>query len=130
MKSKRNASSANAGTQDQNERKKFSFDYTLEGHTFAASCVAFSMFGVKGKYIISGGNDRLVKVWDWSRYLDATQTSSNSDLLHLSISLSMKFLTTHLVYLVRSNWLCTTLVDSDNLIVCDTSKVVKVYTVV
>ncbi|XP_028094603.1 helicase and polymerase-containing protein TEBICHI-like isoform X5 [Camellia sinensis] len=90
MKSKRNASSANAGTQDQNERKKFSFDYTLEGHTFAASCVAFSMFGVKGKYIISGGNDRLVKVWDWSRYLDATQTSSNSDLLHLSISLSMK----------------------------------------
>ncbi|KAF5955662.1 hypothetical protein HYC85_008518 [Camellia sinensis] len=91
---------------------------------------AFSMFGVKGKYIISGGNDKLVKVWDWSRYLDATQTSSNSDLLHLSISLSMKFLTTHLVYLVRSNWLCTTLVDSDNLIVCDTSKVVKVYTVV
>ncbi|KAL7175037.1 hypothetical protein ACSBR2_028775 [Camellia fascicularis] len=53
-------------------------------------CKAFSMFGEKGKYIISGGNDKLVKVWDWSRYFDATQTSSNSDLLHLSINLSMK----------------------------------------
>ncbi|KAL7247167.1 hypothetical protein ACSBR2_002143 [Camellia fascicularis] len=42
------------------------------------------------RYIISGGNDKLVKVWDWSRYFDATQTSSNSDLLHLSINLSMK----------------------------------------
>ncbi|KAI8023070.1 WD repeat-containing protein 53 [Camellia lanceoleosa] len=51
---------------------------------------AFSMFGEKGKYIISGGNDKLVKAWDCSRYFDATQTSSNSDLLHLSISLSMK----------------------------------------
>ncbi|KAL7185467.1 hypothetical protein ACSBR2_027417 [Camellia fascicularis] len=48
------------------------------------------MFGEKGKYIISGGNDKLVKVWNWSRYFDATQTSSNSGLLHLSINLSMK----------------------------------------
>ncbi|CAL5346206.1 unnamed protein product [Camellia sinensis] len=113
-KAKGNVSSANTETQDQNGQKKLRFDYTLGGHTSAASCVAFSMFGEKGKYIISGGNDKLVKVWDWARYFDASQTGSNSDLLHLSISLSKKV-----------NWLCTTPADSDNLIVCDTSKVVK-----
>ncbi|KAF5944539.1 hypothetical protein HYC85_018616 [Camellia sinensis] len=65
-KAKGSVSSANTETQDQNGRKKLRFDYSLGGHTSAASCV---------------------------------------------------------------NWLCTTPADSDNLIVCDTSKVVKVYTI-
>lgn len=48
------------------------------------------MFGEKGKYIVSGGNDKSVKVWDWCRYLDDVQTSSNPDLMHLNINLSKK----------------------------------------
>ena len=48
------------------------------------------MFGEKGKYIISGGNDKLVKVWDWSRDSNAGETSSNRDLIHLNINLSKK----------------------------------------
>lgn len=48
------------------------------------------MFGEKGKYIISGGNDKSVKVWDWSRYFDDAQTSGNPSLMHLDINLSRK----------------------------------------
>ncbi|XP_052182516.1 uncharacterized protein LOC127795102 isoform X2 [Diospyros lotus] len=117
-KGKGNSSSGDTDPQNQNGSKKLCLDYTVGGHTAAASCVAFSMFGEKGKYIISGGNDKSVKVWDWSRYFGAGQTSSCSDLMHLNINLSRKI-----------NWLCTTPADSQNLIVCDTSKVVKVYTV-
>uniref|UniRef100_A0A5B7AZL6 Putative cellulose synthase A catalytic subunit 8 n=1 Tax=Davidia involucrata TaxID=16924 RepID=A0A5B7AZL6_DAVIN len=117
-RSKGSVPSADTETQDQNGRKKLHLDYSLGGHTAAVSCVAFSIFGEKGKFIISGGNDKSVKVWDWSKYFDADQTSSNSDLLHLNINLNKKV-----------NWLCTTPTDSENLVVCDTSKVVKVYTV-
>ncbi|KAG5561950.1 hypothetical protein RHGRI_004849 [Rhododendron griersonianum] len=117
-KAKGNASSVQTETQDQNWRKKLCLDNSLGGHTASASCVAFSMFGEKGKLIVSGGNDKSVKVWDWCRYFDDVQTSSNPDLMHLNINLSKKV-----------NWLCTTPADSENLIVCDTSKVVKVYTV-
>ncbi|PWA71151.1 transducin/WD40 repeat-like superfamily protein [Artemisia annua] len=104
--------------QDQDRRTRLRLDYTSGGHTAAVSCVAFSKFGEKGKYIISGGNDKAVKAWNWSRYFEADQTCDNNDLLHLNIDLSRKV-----------NWLCTTPTDSDNLVVCDTSKVVKVYTV-
>ena len=48
------------------------------------------MFGERGKSIISGGNDKTVKVWDCSRYLDAGQPSSSNDVLHLNINLSKK----------------------------------------
>ncbi|KAE9452494.1 hypothetical protein C3L33_15605, partial [Rhododendron williamsianum] len=118
-KAKGNASSVQTETQDQNWRKKLCLDNSLGGHTASASCVAFSMFGEKGKLIVSGGNDKSVKVWDWCRYFDDVQTSSNPDLMHLNINLSKKV-----------NWLCTTPADSENLIVCDTSKVVKIVVVV
>lgn len=49
------------------------------------------MFGEKGKFIISGGNDKSVKVWDWSKYYDAGGATSNGDgLLCSNISLSRK----------------------------------------
>lgn len=47
------------------------------------------MFGERGKFIISGGNDKSVKVWDWSRYFDAGQSNGN-DNPHLNINLSKK----------------------------------------
>lgn len=113
-----NASSSTCIETRDGSGQKLYLDYTIGGHTAGASCVAFSMFGEKGKFIISGGNDKAVKVWDCFRNKDADQTNSKSDLLHLNINTSKKV-----------NWLCTTPADSDNLIVCDTSKVVKVYTV-
>ncbi|XAR59275.1 hypothetical protein NMG60_11015023 [Bertholletia excelsa] len=81
---------ADSEAQDLNGRKKMQLDYSLGGHTAAASCVAFSMFGEKGKLIVSGGNDKMVKIWDWSRYFNADQTNSNGDLMHLNINLNRK----------------------------------------
>ncbi|XP_024024162.1 cellulose synthase A catalytic subunit 8 [UDP-forming] [Morus notabilis] len=101
---------------EQNGRKRIHLDYSFGGHTAAVSCVAFSLFGERGKFIISGGNDKSVKVWDWSRYLDTEGTSSGTNVLQLNINLSKKV-----------NWLCTTPTESENLVVCDTTKVVKVY---
>jgi len=92
-------------------------DYSLGGHTAAVSCVAFSLFGERGKFIISGGNDKSVKVWDWSTYLDAREANGNSE-PPLNINLSKKV-----------NWLCTTPNESENLVICDTTKVVKVYSI-
>ncbi|XP_021295117.1 WD repeat-containing protein 53 [Herrania umbratica] len=109
---------AESGVADECGRKWFHLDYSLGGHTAAASCVAFSLFGERGKFLVSGGNDKLVKVWDCSRCLDPGQPGGNNELLHLNINLSKKV-----------NWLCTTPAESDNLVVCDTTKVVKVYTV-
>lgn len=106
------------GTSHQNGRKRLQLDYSFGGHTGAVSCVQFSMFGERGKFIISGGNDKFVKVWDCFGCLDAGQTSSTTNPLHLNISLNKKV-----------NWLCTTPSESENLIVCDTTKVVKVFSV-
>lgn len=116
-KSKDSVSNSVTENLDQNGRNRLHLDYSYGGHTAAVSCVAFSLFGERGKYIISGGNDRFIKFWDWSKYRESGLSSSN-DLLHLNIDLSKKV-----------NWLCTTPADSENLVVCDTSKVVKVYTV-
>ncbi|KAM0856411.1 hypothetical protein ACQ4PT_049153 [Festuca glaucescens] len=71
-------------------------------------------FGEKGKFLVSGGNDASVKLWDWSKGF-SSETNGTSELV-LDIDVKKKV-----------NWLCTAPTDSDNLIVCDTSKVVKVY---
>ncbi|PIA33939.1 hypothetical protein AQUCO_03900061v1 [Aquilegia coerulea] len=109
--------SASTTPLDQKKGRRIHFDSSLGGHTSAVSCVSFSSFGERGRYIISGGNDASVKVWDWSKSMDAGE-NNRSDLLCQDIKLSKKV-----------NWLCTTPSDSENLVVCDTSKVVKVYTV-
>ncbi|ONM28868.1 Transducin/WD40 repeat-like superfamily protein [Zea mays] len=102
------------GSCNQSRAKRIHLDYTMGGHTAAVSCVAFSAFGEKGKFLISGGNDASVKLWDWSKGF-YSETNSKVDLV-LDIDVKKKV-----------NWLCTAPTDSDNLIVCDTSKVVKVY---
>ncbi|XP_076895833.1 uncharacterized protein LOC143548604 [Bidens hawaiensis] len=119
-KSKSNGSdsSPDSEKEGQSQRTRLRLDYSSGGHTAAVSCVAFSVFGEKGRYVISGGNDKAVKVWNWSGFFKSDQVCNKDDFLHLNINLSRKV-----------NWLCTAPTDSDNLVVCDTSKVVKVYTV-
>uniref|UniRef100_A0A2P2JI45 WD repeat-containing protein 53 n=3 Tax=Rhizophora mucronata TaxID=61149 RepID=A0A2P2JI45_RHIMU len=116
--SKDSISTVNNEINSQNERRRLHLDYTLGGHNAAVSCVAFSLFGERGKYIISGGNDKSVKVWDCFQHLDAGPTGCHMDVLRLNINLSKKV-----------NWLCTSPMESENLVVCDTTKVVKVYSV-
>ncbi|KAB1670378.1 hypothetical protein ES319_1Z172600v1 [Gossypium barbadense] len=106
---------SDGGVPDENGRKWLHLDYSLGGHTAAVSCMTFSLFGEKGKFLVSGGNDKLVKVWDCSRCLGSWQTGDTNELLHLNINLTKKV-----------NWLCTTPAESDNLVVCDTTKLVKV----
>ncbi|CAL1410426.1 unnamed protein product [Linum trigynum] len=120
-KSNNEAESSTSGetTANTNQSSRLHLDYELGGHTAAVSCVGFSLFGDKGKFIVSGGNDKSVKLWDCSRRETIQQDGgSNNGLLHLSISLSKKV-----------NWLCTTPTESENLVICDTTKVVKVYSV-
>lgn len=116
-KLKDSAPSGDVENSDDNGKKRLHLDYSFGGHTAAVSCVAFSLFGERGKFLVSGGNDKSLKVWDWSKYLDGGQTDGNSNPA-LNISLSRKV-----------NWLCTTPTESENLVVCDTTKVVKVYSV-
>ncbi|CAN6858603.1 unnamed protein product, partial [Brassica oleracea] len=96
-----------------NVAKRVCLDYSVGGHKAAVSCVAFSQFQEKGRFLISGGNDKTVKIWDCVRCLDS-DNNDNRDLLHLNIDLSKKV-----------NWLCTNQSDSENLVVCDTTRVVK-----
>lgn len=110
--------SESSDPQDHPHERKLHLDHSLGGHTSAVSCVAFSMFGEKGKFIISGGNDKSVKVWDWSKSSETGQSSSSQDILSSNFNLNRKV-----------NWLCTTQTAAENLVVCDTSKVVKVYTI-
>lgn len=98
-------------------RKRTRLDYSLGGHTAGVSCVSFSLFGERGKFLISGGNDASVKLWDWSKCSYPEQASCST---HLSLTVNMNR---------KVNWLCTTPTDSENLVVCDTSKILKIYTV-
>ncbi|BAD72990.1 putative G-protein beta [Oryza sativa Japonica Group] len=112
LSSKRTDLGDGCGSQSQGNR--IHLDYTVGGHTSSVSCVTFSAFGEKGKFLVSGGNDSSIKLWDWSKGF-SSETNNSAELV-LDIKVNKKV-----------NWLCTTPTDSDNLIVCDTSKVVKVY---
>jgi len=56
---------------------------------FTLNFRTFSSFGERGKFIISGGNDKAVKVWDWSRSVDDTLTCVGTDVA-FSISVQKK----------------------------------------
>ncbi|KAJ3702225.1 hypothetical protein LUZ61_005930 [Rhynchospora tenuis] len=116
-KPRSNKGGGQSANSHESGEKRIHLDYSSGGHTAAVSCVSFSTFGERGKFLISGGNDSSVKVWNWSNRFSSLESSSVDDLA-LSIDIKKKV-----------NWLCTSPTDSENLIVCDTSKVLKVYTV-
>lgn len=74
----------------QNAKKWVHLDYSIGGHTAAVSCVTFSCFGEKGKFVCSGGNDKSVKIWDCRKCFDSEQTDSNSSALHMNLNLNRK----------------------------------------
>ncbi|KAG6534513.1 hypothetical protein ZIOFF_008416 [Zingiber officinale] len=117
------AQSSNTHADYQN--KSTQLDFSSGGHTASVSCVSFSLFGERGKFLLSGGNDASVKLWDWSKCFSPEQSSCNN---YLSLSINLKKKVKDLEY-SSINWLCTTPTDSENLLVCDTTKVVKIYTV-
>ena len=60
---------------------------------------AFSLFGERGKFLISGGNDKLVKIWNWSCYPDVgLSDDNNNNILHLNIEVSRKV--SFVIYLI------------------------------
>ncbi|PNY02761.1 WD repeat-containing protein 53-like, partial [Trifolium pratense] len=93
----KDGSSSSNTDANHNVKRRLQFDYTIGGHTSAVSSLTFSLFGEKGKFLISGGNDKLVKVWNWSNYAEGVSSDSNNDILHLNIGVPQKV-----------NWMCTT----------------------
>uniref|UniRef100_I1KSF8 Anaphase-promoting complex subunit 4 WD40 domain-containing protein n=1 Tax=Glycine max TaxID=3847 RepID=I1KSF8_SOYBN len=97
-RSKDGSSSSNTDA-DQNGKKRLHLNYTLGGHTAAVSSLAFSLFGERGKFLISGGNDKLVKIWNWSCYPDVgLSDDNNNNILHLNIEVSRKV--SFVIYLI------------------------------
>ncbi|GJN38048.1 hypothetical protein PR202_gb27056 [Eleusine coracana subsp. coracana] len=76
------------GKSNHSHVKRIHLDYAMSGHTAAVSCVTFSAFGEKGKFLVSGGNDASVKLWDWSKGF-SSEPDSNSELV-LDINVKKK----------------------------------------
>eukprot|EP00249_Psilotum_nudum_P007752 c20793_g1_i1 orf=603-1400(-) len=95
---------------------------SIEGHTAAVSCVTFARFALSGSFIISGSNDKTIKVWDWSQKDEETLASSECNAIK---GAQLKLCINHKK---KVNWLCTAATRSENLYVTDTSKFLCVYT--
>ncbi|CAH2046270.1 unnamed protein product [Thlaspi arvense] len=109
-------SKGGSSSSNDNVIKRVRLDYSVGGHKAAVSCVSFSLFPEKGRFLVSGGNDKTVKIWDCFKCLDSDNNNNNDNrgFLHMNIDLTKKV-----------NWLCTNQSDSENLVVCDTTRVVK-----
>ncbi|XP_068644098.1 uncharacterized protein [Aristolochia californica] len=87
---KKGSESKNKHNLNPNQGKRLQFDRAMGGHTAAVSSVGFSLFGERGRYILSGGNDAFVKVWDWSKQANAEENSCSLEFLQLSIDARKK----------------------------------------
>ncbi|KAB5560714.1 hypothetical protein DKX38_005671 [Salix brachista] len=52
-------------------RNRLHLDYSVDGKVAAVACVTFSIFGKKGKLIISGGNDKLISEMVVSKMMES-----------------------------------------------------------
>ncbi|RWW01904.1 hypothetical protein GW17_00035029 [Ensete ventricosum] len=89
----RKSDAQSANTMGQVLRKRTQLDYSLGGHTAGVSCVSFSLFGERGKFLISGGNDASVKLWDWSKCSYPEHAGCST---HLSLTVNMNRKVKHL----------------------------------
>jgi WD40 repeat protein len=89
LSSKRTDLGDGCGSQSQGNR--IHLDYTVGGHTSSVSCVTFSAFGEKGKFLVSGGNDSSIKLWDWSKGF-SSETNNSAELV-LDIKVNKKVAT-------------------------------------
>lgn len=93
------SSKGSSSSSSNNVIKRVCLDYSVDGHKAAVSCVAFALFREKGRFLISGGNDKTVKIWDCFKCLDSDKNNSR-DFLHLNINLSKKVIKPLIVLLL------------------------------
>ncbi|KAG0607602.1 hypothetical protein M758_8G041800 [Ceratodon purpureus] len=93
----------------------------IGGHGSIVNHVTFARFGQRGQFLVSGGNDTFIKVWDW-----ALEDNPSSDIAATS---SQNPLVMNLKHKRKVNWLSTTSSEVENLVVADTSKVLSIYSV-
>ncbi|URE15398.1 ribosomal protein [Musa troglodytarum] len=103
----RKADAQSANTMGQVLRKRTQLDYSLGGHTAGVSCVSFSLFGERGKFLISGGNDASVKLWDWSKCSHPEQASCSTH-LSLTVNMNRKFSGSSVAHQCPCRWDATT----------------------
>ncbi|KAL2631009.1 hypothetical protein R1flu_015695 [Riccia fluitans] len=119
-KSRRNNKSSSGERSGEDDYQKSGLRCRLTadegGHLTAVSSVTFARFGERGRFLLSGGNDELVKLWDWA-------SSTFKD----TLSADVVPLTLNICHRKKVNWLTTAANSSANLIVADTSKVLSVY---
>ncbi|CAM6050438.1 unnamed protein product [Sphagnum compactum] len=93
-------------------------------HASTVNHVTFARFGEQGRFLVSGGNDGFIKLWDWA--LEESPPSTNA----LSVSCKQRSpLLLNIDHKRKVNWLSTTSTASENLVVADTSKIVSIYSV-
>ncbi|KAI5061031.1 hypothetical protein GOP47_0023536 [Adiantum capillus-veneris] len=95
----------------------------VEGrHLSAASSVTFARFEESRSFVISGSNDKGIKMWDWCKESDTVsveRSSRNTFCGQLLLNVRHKR---------KVNWICTAARSSENVFVADTSKRLSVYT--
>ncbi|MCO5571128.1 hypothetical protein L7F22_024860 [Adiantum nelumboides] len=93
-----------------------------EIHSSAVSSVTFARFDESRSFVISGSNDKHIKMWDWCKDSNAGDVESSSrNTLAGNLLLNVH-------HKRKVNWICTAARSSENVFVADTSKRLSVYT--
>ncbi|KAH7282814.1 hypothetical protein KP509_35G048700 [Ceratopteris richardii] len=97
----------------------------MEGmHLSAVSTITFARFNGSKTYVISGGNDKCIKLWNWC---NESKISTNPE--GSSINSPIGQLLLNVPHTRKVNWICTAARSSEHIFVADTSKSLTVLTV-
>lgn len=98
-------------------------DDAVEGmHLSAVSSVTFARYEESRSFVISGSNDKCIKLWDWCKENDAANVETSSS----NKPRGELLLNVH--HTRKVNWICTAARTSENVFVADTSKRLSIYT--